>query len=502
MEFIQSIKESLLKHEEQNAFCINNIFYTYADLNLEISKIRAAIQNNLKKPDTLIGLVTNDDIYTYASILALWLEGKAYVPVNPEVPLDRNIQILSLTEINYVIDSSETSVYSNKYTLIETGKLKSTKINLEPAVISSDHIAYILFTSGSTGLPKGVPITFNNLNALVDAINAEPEFNLTPSDRCLQMFELTFDFSVVTYLFPILAGACSYTIPKGAIKYFYIFKLINEQKLTVLTMVPSIINYLRPYFKEINAPSVRYCSFGGGALLSDIAKEWSDCLPNCKIFNYYGPTEFTVYSGFYPYHKVTQQKAHNGIISIGKPQLNTSYLIVNNANIEVELHETGELCLAGPQITNGYWKDNERNTLSFFTRNKNGKNLRYYKTGDLCFKDQDGDLQYVGRADFQVKIRGYRVELSEIEYHAKSVSPKKVNMVAIDIENNLGNAELGLAIESEPFEIEEVLKYMKTKLPGYMIPMHIKFINEFPHSINGKIDRTALRKHFKLKNHE
>jgi D-alanine--poly(phosphoribitol) ligase subunit 1 len=105
----------------------------------------------------------------------------------------------------------------------------------------------------------------------------------------------------------------------------------------------------------------------------------------------------------------------------------------------------------------------------------------------------------VGRSDFQVKIRGYRVELSEIEYHAKSVSPKKANMVAIDIENNLGNSELGLVIESEPFETVEIMEYMKTKLPNYMIPMHIRFINEFPHSINGKIDRTALRKQFNLK---
>jgi acyl-coenzyme A synthetase/AMP-(fatty) acid ligase len=332
----------------------------------------------------------------------------------------------------------------------------------------------------------------------VKAVNAEPDFNLTPQDRCLQMFELTFDFSVVTYLFPILAGACIYTMPKGAIKYFYIFKLIKEQKLTVLTMVPSIINYLRPYFKEINAPDVRYCSFGGGALLSDIAKEWSNCLPNCKIFNYYGPTEFTVYSGFYPYHKETNQKSHNGIIAIGTPQLDTSYLVVDELNNEVDVNITGELCLAGPQITAGYWKDEERNQKSFFTRIEKGKEVRYYKTGDLCFKDADGDYLYVGRADFQVKVRGYRVELSEIEFHAKAVSPKKVNMVAIDIENKLGNAELGLAIESEPFETDGILNYMKTKLPNYMIPMHLKFLNEFPHSINGKIDRKALRKLFNI----
>ncbi|EZH75329.1 AMP-dependent synthetase [Aquimarina atlantica] len=497
MKFVKTLQESIENHSDHNALCINHTFYTYHDFAIEISKIRNAIANTVEDTEKLIGLVTNDDLQTYASILALWLEGKAYVPVNPSTPIERNSKVFELTETRYVIDSSETSIYKN-YKVIASGALDAANINLKPKEVSGDQLAYILFTSGTTGLPKGVPITFDNVNALVNAIDAEPEFNLVPSDRCLQMFELTFDFSVVTYLFPFLSGSCIYTIPKGAIKYFYIFKLIKEQKLTVLTMVPSIINYLRPYFLEINAPDVRYCSFGGGALHSDIAKEWSECLPNCKIFNYYGPTEFTVYSGFYPYHKETHQKAHNGIIAIGTPQEDTLYLVVNEDNEEVPVNVTGELCLGGPQITPGYWKNEERNAQSFFVREENGKKQRYYKTGDLCFKDEEGDFLYVGRADFQVKIRGYRVELAEVEFHAKAKSERKVNMVALDITNALGNAELGLAIESEEFDTEKIFNYMKTKMPDYMIPGHVRFIKEFPHSINGKINRKELRTYFDI----
>ncbi len=497
MKFVTQLQESIEKHFNENVLCVNGVFYTYQDFATEISKIRFAITSSIEESEKLIGLVTNDDLQTYASIIALWLEGKAYVPVNPSSPIERNTKVFELTETKYVIDSSESSVYQD-YQVIATRTLEKSDINLVPKEISGDQLAYILFTSGTTGLPKGVPITFNNVQGLVNAIDAEPTFNLESSDRCLQMFELTFDFSVVTYLFPLLAGACMYSIPKGAIKYFYIFKLIKEQRLTVLTMVPSIINYLRPYFSEINAPDVRYCSFGGGALHHDIAKEWSDCLPNCKIFNYYGPTEFTVYSGFYPYHKETATKNHNGIIAIGTPQKDTRYLVVDENNEEVQLEVTGELCLGGPQITPGYWKNDEKNAKSFFTRKENGEEIRYYKTGDLCFKDQDGDFLYVGRADFQVKIRGYRVELAEIEFHAKAKSYKKVNMVAIDVYNKLGNAELGLAIESEEFEIDEVLEYMKTKMPDYMIPAHVRFIPEFPHSINGKINRKELRTHFDI----
>ncbi|SEK53057.1 amino acid adenylation domain-containing protein [Aquimarina amphilecti] len=497
MEFVKRLQESIEKHVDHNVLCINGVFYTYQDFALEISKIRLAITTEIEDSEKLIGLVTNDDLLTYASIIALWLEGKAYVPVNPEVPFERNAKVFELTETKYVLDSSDNSVYKD-YRVIASKGIVDTEINLTPKQFSGDQLAYILFTSGTTGLPKGVPITFDNVQALVGAIDVESTFNLIPSDRCLQMFELTFDFSVVTYLFPLLSGSCMYTIPKGAIKYFYIFKLINEEKLTVLTMVPSIINYLRPYFGEINAPDVRYCSFGGGALHSDIAKEWSDCLPNCKIFNYYGPTEFTVYSGFYPYHKNTDTKSHNGIIAIGTPQQDTLYLVVDENNEEVVIGETGELCLGGPQITPGYWKNEERNAQSFFMKNENGKSVRYYKTGDLCLKDEEGDFLYVGRADFQVKIRGYRVELAEIEFHAKFKSEQKVNMVALDITNALGNAELGLAIESEEFDSEYIFDYMKIKMPSYMIPMHVRFIKEFPHSINGKIDRKELRKHFNI----
>ncbi|MDO7172573.1 AMP-binding protein [Mariniflexile sp. AS56] len=497
MRFIKNLQHSIESNSTNNVLCINNTYYTYKEFATEIKKIRFAIENDIAASEKLIGLVTNDDIQTYASIIALWLEGKAYVPVNPDTPIDRNYHIFELTKTKYVIDSSKELVY-NDLNIINSTTLTKEYPNLVPKEIPENDLAYILFTSGTTGVPKGVPITFSNVQALVDSIDAEPEFNLTNSDRCLQMFELTFDFSVVTYLFPILSGSCMYTIPKEAIKYFYIFKLIKSKKLTVLTMVPSIINYLRPYFNEINEPSVRYCSFGGGALHSDIAKEWSDCLPNCKIFNYYGPTEFTVYSGFYPYHKETHTKAHNGIIAIGTPQKDTLYLVVDNENSEVAIGKTGELCLAGPQITPGYWENEERNKVSFFIKEVENKKIRYYKTGDLCLKDHDGDFLYVGRADFQVKIRGYRVELSEIEFHAKAKSKLKVNMVALDILNKLGNAELGLAIESAPFDTKELFDYMKTKMPNYMIPMHVTFLKEFPHSLNGKIDRKELKKHFNI----
>ena len=172
------------------------------------------------------------------------------------------------------IDSINSQVEELKEEVKKYEELKAgIKTNIPVKNVKTSDLAYILFTSGSTGTPKGVPITFGNIESLVVAIDKDESFSLLSTDKCLQMFELTFDFSVVAYLFPLLSGACLYTIPKNVIKYFYIFKLIKNQKLTVLTMVPSIINYLRPYFGEINDDCVRYCSFGGGALHNEIAKD-------------------------------------------------------------------------------------------------------------------------------------------------------------------------------------------------------------------------------------
>ncbi len=496
MNLIEKLYNSLYTNTTSKAFYINEVFYTYKQLQQVVENIRYNIQQQINDSVKLIGLVTNNDLETYAAILALWFEGKGYVPLNSNNPIERNKHILELTDVIHIIDSSEHSNYS-EYQVIKSKYLESITFTLKLPHVNLKDLAYVLFTSGSTGTPKGVPISFYNLNSFVTAIDKDSNFRIVNTDRCLQMFELTFDMSVVSYLLPLLEGACIYTIPQKAIKYFYVFKLIKEQKLTVLTLVASIIHYLKPYFEEINAPDVRFCSFAGGSLYTDIASQWSSCIPNCKIFNYYGPTETTIYSGYYPYNKHTHTKSHNGIISIGTPMGDLNYIIVDHRNNELPIGKTGELCISGGQVTSGYWKNETRNKTSFFIKMVDNRNQRFYKTGDLCYKDKDGNFMYIGRSDFQVKIRGFRVELAEIEHHAKTIS-KKVNIIALDVINKLGNAELALAIEGKPFDDTDMISYMKTKMPDYMIPTHIKYIEELPHNMNGKVDRKTLKTYFKL----
>lgn len=480
------------QYADNNAFCIDNVFYSYRVFAEKVSAIRSAVKE-LDKADINIGLVANDDIETYAAIFALWLEGKCYVPVNPDTPSERNSNVLQQAGTTVVIDSSVQPLFTGMH-VIQSKKLGYNKPDLAPVEISDEALAYIFFTSGTTGVPKGVPINRSNLAGFINAFFAL-DIEMDARDKCLQMFELTFDLSVMSYLAPLLRGGCVYTIPKTKIKFNYIADLLEDHHLTVALMVPSIIQYLRPYFDEIECSSMRYNMFCGEALPLDVTREWSACIPNAKIMNVYGPTEDTIFCTHYTYSRGGTNKASNGLLSIGKAMEGTYTIIINDKNETVGPNEKGELCLGGVQLTPGYWKNEEKNKEAFFYTIYQNKSTRFYKTGDLCEADAEGDIMYLGRIDSQIKVQGFRVELSEIEFFAKEYL-QKVNAVAVAFTNKINNTEIGMVIESGEFDTKKLIEYMKTKMPAYMIPTQIRFIDMFPLNTNGKTDRKVLKEKF------
>lgn len=491
MKFLDSVLFPFLNaietYGERNAFCINGQFYSYDYFAKRITATRKALQDAGSNYGNSIGLVPNDDINTYAAIFALWLEGKHYIPLHPAWPIDRCKDIISQVEIDCILDSSDNSRFEGN--IINTTKLLAKKDNLQDAVECDDsEIAYILFTSGSTGKPKGVPIKRENLSAFVNAF-WDMGLNITEKDRCLQCFELTFDLSVFSYLIPLLKGACVYTVPSNVIKYGYISELLEDYELTVALMAPSTINYLRPYFDEIEGKSLRLSLFCGEALHEDVTAEWSQCVPNARIFNFYGPTEDTIFCTYYEYCRYDHNKTHNGVLSIGKSMNSGEVSILNENGNKVRPGELGELVLRGQQLFNGYWKDEEK-TKEAFIKATNG--LIYYKSGDLCFYDEEGDIMYSGRKDYQAKIQGFRVELSEIEFHARQIL-RDANIVCIAFENSQNLTEIAMFVEGPEFDTSGLLEKMRAKIPPYMIPTAIYFESAFPLNISGKTDRKALK---------
>lgn len=489
---LQPFLDACDTHAAKNAFCINEVIFSYQQLGQTISAIREAVKK-MGPGNQNVGLVANDDVETYAAIIALWLEGKCYVPVNPETPAERNRNVLTQAGAAVVIDSSAETVFP-ELNVIRSKELVFSKMDLEPLETEDSALAYIFFTSGTTGVPKGVPITRANLAGFIKAF-FELGIRMDSSDKCLQMFELTFDLSVMSYLAPLLKGACVYSIPKNKIKFNYIADLLEDHHLTVALMVPSIIHYLRPYFDEIDCKSMRFSLFCGEALPLDVTEEWAACVPEAKIMNVYGPTEDTIFCTHYTFSRDGHNKASNGLLSIGKAMNGTHTIIINDKKEEVAAGEKGELCLGGVQLTPGYWKNEEKNQEAFFDIAYKGQPTRFYKTGDLCLADEQGDIMYLGRIDSQVKVQGFRVELSEIEFFAKEFL-NKTNAVAIAFTNQLNNTEIGMVVEAAEFDTKPLTEYMKTKMPGYMIPTQMRFVDSFPLNTNGKIDRKRLKEKF------
>lgn len=476
--------KSATEYANRNAFCFDSKYYTYS---LFVQRIVAIAKRLEEIPENHIALIHNDDLDTYASIFAIWFTGKMYVPLSPDTPIERNQGIVESIGIKTILNSDNlgeliSQDYKTSISWLENNLAQSS---------FDDQFAYTLFTSGSTGAPKGVMISKKNVASFVEAF-WELGYDIDENDRSLQMFELTFDLSVISYLIPLIKGACVYTIPRDKIKYGYVFELMDEKQLTLAMIVPSILNYLRPYFSEIDCPKLKYSIIGGEALHLNIVEEWSICVPNARIDNIYGPTENTIFCTTYTFNRNSKNDSLNGILSIGEPMLNNYAVLLDEKNRRAPVNQIGELCLAGGQLTSGYANNAKLNQELFFTDNYNGAETRFYRTGDLCLLRENGKIDFVGRKDSQVKIQGFRIELSEIEFHCKKGTEHQISLVAVAIKNAAGNNEVAVIFESESFNYENIQEYLQSKLPPYMIPTQFHFLSSFPLNVNGKIDRKKI----------
>lgn len=487
-----------LRRSKKNdmAFFINGVGYSYAEVYSLVGQICQLLD---EVSESNICLYATDDIRSYASILALWFQGKAYVPLNPNQPKERHIESIVSAGAHYILSAdSKYECDLEGVEVISTSRLSCKKDEREGSIelvdVDESELAYILFTSGSTGKPKGVPITRGDVAAFIDSMN-NIGLDIISEDRCLQPFDLTFDFSVSSYVIPLVKGAAIYTIPNKATKFTYIAELLEEHHLTVLQMVPSMIRNLLPYMDEVDLSSVRYNILCGEALTGKVITAWHKGNPDMVSYNMYGPTEDTVFCTYYLINKenVKNLLAANDIISIGKTFKNSGILLLDDDNKKIAIPNVeGELCLCGDQLTPGYWKNDKENAENFFVRD----GTRYYRSGDMCYYAEDGNLMYVSRKDFQVKINGYRVELGEIENVYSEVAKRYA--VVLPYQNAQGNTELAIVIEGKEYDYKEHQTSMSSKLTKYMMPSKWLFIRSIPLNQNGKVDRKAIRETFNL----
>ena len=488
MDMIKDIVRVYRNYPDHVAFVIDDTSYTYQEVFARVQGIMPFVQDC---PEDIIGIIAEDCIETYASILAVLLSGKTYVILHPNYPDSRNRTIVESTGMKRVLyghASGTQQGLSNEIKCISTLELRDENIDHLTGEQTQDtnKNAYIIFTSGSTGVPKGVPISRKNLNAFYAAYH-QLGWQLGPTDRMLQMFELTFDVSVVSTLYPLTLGASIYTVGTNKLKYMRVYELMEDEELTFVAMPPSLLQFLSPYFGEIHVPKLKYLIVTAEAANADLLQRFRACAPNAEFVNLYGPTEATIYCTAY---RIPPEgcKQHNGMIAIGHPFTGIDTMIMDEKGIPVQTGEQGELWVSGKQVMRGYWQDEEKSRQVF--AQFNGK--EYYKTGDLCSIDPDGDIIYRGRKDYQVKVQGFRVELSEIEYRTKKFFPNETNAVVVPKKEDDGGCQLHLFVGTTPHERETLLHYLKEHLPVYMLPTEVHFLEEFPLNTSGKIDRKAL----------
>jgi amino acid adenylation domain-containing protein len=485
-----TIAKHLDHKNDQLAFCINQQSFSYAELATRVSGIMDLLKAKQIPAQTRIGLLATDQIETYASILALWYSRMVFVPISPANPPERNQSMREQAGITYLLsaDSKEAqkSIDTEGIELLETQQLSSRSAIVPPPSGNNEDLLYILFTSGSTGQPKGVPISVGNLQAYVDAFFGIG-YELDNRDRFLQIFDFTFDVSVQSYVLPLYLGASVYTVPQDGIRFLAALKILQQHQITFAKLVPSTLLFFKPYFRKIHLPALRYSLFSGEALPEAITREWSACVPNAIIENHYGPTEATIDCLSYRWN-TAKECSYNGIVSIGSPFEGMEARIVKKNGQPASANEKGELWISGKQLTPGYWKNGQKNREAFVQ--EGGK--RFYKTGDLVFQDDTGHFMFCGRIDNQVQIQGYRVELGEVEYQIKKWLP---GHLVVDTYQDKGVLSLVLFVEgAAPSETTSVQQKLQASLPHYMIPSKVVYVEEIPRTVSGKTDRKALQK--------
>lgn len=482
--FLRSVQE----FSGNNAIFVNNHFYTYKELFGIVFSIHKKIPAAGKYEQ--IGIYCNNDIINYASILAVNLYGAAYVPLNCNHPVSKNKTIVEQCNLSLILTSTENDdlklIAGEREVLTVFDSSASIEMDVNDIIeilerrANHQTISYILFTSGSTGNPKGVPVSHSNLNCFFDYFLSNYDFN--SSDKFLQVYELTFDVSIFSFFMPLLVGACCCVLPTDGIKSFNIINQIKEHKISVLSMVPTTLNYFEKYMNEISLPSLRYCFFSGDALYHHLTVKWSSCITNAQIHNFYGPTETTIVCTRYEWNELQSEKESvNDIVPLGKPFSGMEFIIIDD---EFNLAEKGELCFSGTQVISEYL--NGINADCFF----HYQNKIYYKTGDVVSINSLGNLVFYGRTDSQVKINGYRTELKEIEFAiGKLINKKTIVMCIRDGEKS--NSLIAFVETGELNEVE-IKEKLISVLPDFMIPRQFVAVSQFPFNDNGKVDKNKL----------
>ncbi len=480
---------------------------TYFELNQRANQLAHYLRKRGVCPDTLVGICVERSFEMIVGILGILKAGGAYVPIDPEYPKDRIQFMLEDTEVPILLTQSHL-----KGVLPEKTQASVIYLDTEWDVISQEdiqnpshearpyHLAYCIYTSGSTGKPKGSLILHNAvINRLLWMQKAYP---LEPEDTILQKTSYAFDVSVWELFWWCLTGSRLCLLPPGAEKDPQVIAhVIEKNSITHLHFVPSMLRvFLESVTENPDAfrklKTLKRTFASGENLTTDLARKFSATVTRSygtQLHNLYGPTEVTVDVSYFDY---TNENSGGTSVPIGRPISNIELFILDPSLEPVAIDTAGELYIGGVGLARSYLNRPDL-TAEKFIPNPFAKEEgeRLYRTGDVARYFPDGNIEFLGRVDHQVKIRGFRIECGEIEALLRNHLLIK-EAVIIAREEKEGDKYLASYLttrtkDSVPM-VSDLRDHLKTRLPDYMIPAHFVFLDNFPLTPNGKLDRKAL----------
>ncbi|MCK4259497.1 MAG: amino acid adenylation domain-containing protein [Halanaerobiales bacterium] len=491
---IQEIfEEQVVRRGDKSAIIFKDQVMTYSELNDQANQLARVLLQTGVMPNQFVGLMLDRSPLMIVSILAILKAGGCYAPIDADYPQER---------IDYMLKCMEPSVVISQHLLLDKLKNYSSSIidlsqlpesiniinkdNLN-VITSSDDAAYINYTSGTTGNPKGIVVAHRGVVRLVKNTNY---VNLTENDNFLQIAAITFDAATFEIWGALLNGGRLVIAEKERVlSVTSLAETIQKYNITSMFFTSTLFNQVVDSKPE-SLKSFTNLIVGGEALSLPHIKKALEVVPENTLVNGYGPTENTTFSCCHRFNSLPEGARS---IPLGPPIANSSVYILDKEMRPVPIGVVGEIYLGGAGLAKGYWKQEENTKKAFIPNPFDEDNSSLlYKSGDLGRWMTNGMIDFQGRLDSQVKIRGFRIELAEIELVIKSHQDVLECEVVVyqDQINNKRMAVYYTAIKE--VSVDEIRNFMRQKLPEYMIPSRIVQIEEFSVTPHGKIDRNAL----------
>ncbi|GAA1498317.1 non-ribosomal peptide synthetase [Paeniglutamicibacter kerguelensis] len=495
--FHQLFEERVRLHPERIAAVQDTREWTYAELNARANRLARALLARGLQAEDVVAVVAKRDLEWMAAVIGVLKAGGAYLPIEPHFPADRIARTITragsriaLTEEGSTASLDEAldgmpSVTRLLFEDIEAEGHADDDLGVE---VRPDQLAYVYFTSGSTGEPKGAMCAHDGM---VNHLYAKIEdLGIGPGDVVAQSAPQCFDISLWQLVSALLVGGRTLIVGQDRILDVERFvDTVERGAVAVFQVVPSYLDAVVAYLggNPRTLPHLRCVSATGEALKSELVRRWFDVMPNVKLVNAYGLTETSDDTN----HEVMSAAPAGGSVPLGPPIPNVRIYILDEQQRLVPLGAPGEIAFSGVCVGRGYINDPER-TAQAYSTDPYVDGARLYRAGDYGRWSQDGKLEYLGRRDNQVKISGFRIEIGDIENALLRVPGVRDGAVVVGAGGGQSKFLVAFYSGNGPLEVDEIRSEMASRVPGYMVPSAYRWQESLPLTGNGKIDRKAL----------